>query len=73
MSNNAYTLILSTEQLIKNIQSAFFTGSICAQRGFFITKEEADDLRKKVTRPLKRNRLKRILKGECLLLYGQPK
>lgn len=48
---------MSTEQLIKkalkNIQSRFFSGSVTAQRGFFITKEDADDVRKKVTRPIK--------------------
>lgn len=46
---------MSTEQLIrkalKNVQTRFFRGSVCAQRGFLITKEDADDLRKKVIRP----------------------
>ena len=54
---------MSTKQLlkeaIKNIQSRFFRGNISAQRGFFITKEEADDLRKKVTRPIRSKKYKK--------------
>ncbi len=54
---------MSTEQLIrkalKNVQSRFFRGNISAQRGFFITKEEADDLRKKVTRPIRSKKYKK--------------
>lgn len=38
---------------LKNIQSRFFTNNLNAQRGFFITQEDADDLRKKVTKPIK--------------------
>ena len=39
------------KKAIKNIQSSFFHGNTNARQGRFITKEEADDLRKKVTRP----------------------
>ena len=46
----------SIEQLIrkalKNVQSRFF-------RGVFITKEDADDLRKKVTRPIRSKKYKK--------------
>lgn len=56
----------NTEQLIKkalkNIQSRFFRSNVAAQSGFYITKEDADNLRKKVIRPIRSKKFKRIFR-----------
>jgi len=44
-----YKINNTLKKALKNIQSRFFHGSICAQRGFFMTKEDGDNLRKKIT------------------------
>lgn len=46
-------LELELARVIKNVQSRFV-------KGFFIIKEEADDLRKKVTRPIYSKKFKRF-------------
>jgi hypothetical protein len=45
------------QQRLKNIQSRFFSGNILAQRGNYLTKEEVDELRSKVTKPFKSKKL----------------
>ena len=47
------------KKVLKNVQASFFHGNINARQGRFITKEEADDLRKKVTRPIRSKKYKK--------------
>jgi outer membrane protein assembly factor BamE (lipoprotein component of BamABCDE complex) len=46
------------KQKLKNIQSKFFNENILAQRGNYLTKEEVDELRSKVTKPFKSKKIK---------------
>ncbi len=46
------------KQKFKKIQSRFFSGNVLAQKGNYITKEEIDELRKKVLKPFKSKKFK---------------
>ena len=59
MTIGIYRINNTLNKALKNLQSRFFRGSICAQRGFYMTKEDTDNLRKKVTRPIRSKKYKK--------------
>lgn len=47
------------KQKLKDVQSRFFNGNVAGQKGRFVTKEDADNLRDKVTKPLESKKFKK--------------
>ena len=48
------------ESELKKIQSRFFSGNVLAQKGNYLTKEEVDELRERVTKPFESKKFKKF-------------